>query len=422
MTIVYLATLFFSFVMSLVPAAQFLLEPVFDVVGLGAGFKTPFIDFLIVIGMVIIYVKAPAPNVKSDFVKIFKWWVPWLLYLLISSGFTDVGFWKFQMYVARLLLPTMAIVLVYLAAPDKFERYFFGLMIFLVLLLVPTLLIVDFDEKDFYNNIWLSRALAICSLYLFVTTSFKFDSIVKLSLIGLFFVSMVLIGSRGPVLSFILSAAVFFMIKNRKNIKLLAGGGLSAVVLATLVIQISDVSVSSHVASFLTHGKSENIEHVDKADDRTGVYPGTIDIVLDNPITGVGLGNWHIVYYKQQGMYNDGEYKYPHNFMLEIASELGLIGLILFLILFKPYKYMFNLQNNYNIFILLGLLFASTSSDITQNSAPMIFMIISYLYEKNSRLRMNREDVVDCKFDKESIGTPVSKYESVRLRSKDGAI
>ena len=50
MTAIYLATLFFSFVLSLVPSAQYLLDPVFGFLGLGAGFKTPFIDALIVIG------------------------------------------------------------------------------------------------------------------------------------------------------------------------------------------------------------------------------------------------------------------------------------------------------------------------------------------------------------------------------------
>jgi len=416
MTFIYLATLFFAFVMSIVPAAQFILDPVFTLMGLGAGLKTPFIVLLIVIGMAIIFMKSPNNSLKSEFINIFKWWIPWLIYLLIRSGFGGIGFWKFEMYIARLFIPTLAIVLVYLSCPDKFERYFFGLLIFLATLLVPLLYLIDFAEKDFYNNIWLSRTLAICSLYLYVSLSYTPGSLVKMLLIGFFFVAMVLIGSRGPVLSFLLSATLFFMIKNRSNIKNLLAAGLVSVVVTIVVVQVSGVNVASNVASFLTHGKSDEIAHVEKADDRTGIYPGTIDIVLDYPIIGVGLAKWHIVYYKQQGLYNDGEYKYPHNFLLEVWSELGLIGLILFLSLFKPTKRLFSIDNRYNIFIVLGLLFASTSSDITQNSAPIMFAILSYILSRRvSDENIDLSDNNKAKINNETVSK--EKYQSVKLRN-----
>lgn len=418
MPIIYLLTLFFSFTMSFVPALQHLLDPVFVMIGVGGGFKTPFVDMLIIAGMIIILVNSKGSGVKKNFINIFKWWAPWVLYLLIRSNFSELGLWKFEMYIAKLLIPTMAITLVCIAIPDKFEKYFFSLLIMLAIILIPSMYLYDFGEKDFYNNIWLSRMLAICGLYLFINLTFNLKMIVKLTLISVFFITMILIGSRGPVLSFILSAGVYFMVKNRNNIKIMIAGGVFALVLGIIVIQLSSISISSNVASFLTHGKSDKIENVEKADDRSGIYPGTIAVIADNPVFGVGLAMWFKHYYNYIGKNVGSDYLYPHNFLLEVLSELGLIGLVLFLFLFKPYKRIFCLNNQYNIFILLGLLFASTSSDITQNSTPFIFSLLSFIYFKR-KLSSSVNEKTDSIVIETLQDSTKSKYQyqSVKLRS-----
>ncbi len=379
MAFVYLSTLLLSFVLSLAPALQFLLDPVFSMLGVGGGFKTPLIDILIILGMLLIFANNPGGRVKIEFIGIFKWWVPWIFYLLIRSNLSGLGFWKFEMYIARLLIPTMAIVLVYIAIPNKFEKYFFGLLLSLAFILVPTTYLYDFSGKDFFNNIWLSRMLAICSLYLFISISLRFNVVLKIVALLFFFIAMVLIGSRGPVLSLVLTATIYFIIKNKGNVFVMLGGCVLAIVISVFVAQLTNISVSSEVASFLTHGKSEDFAKLEEADDRTGVYSGTIDIIVKAPVFGVGLGGWSKVYYKNSKFFDDGEYKYPHNFLMEVLSELGIIGLLLFLMLLKPFRRFFSLKNKYNIFVLLGFLFASTSSDMTQNSAPLIFGILSQL-------------------------------------------
>lgn len=412
MSFVYISTLFFAFVLSLAPAAQYLLDPIFGLAGVSAGYKTPLIDLLIFLGMIVIVVNSPGNHVIREFVAIFKWWIPWLIYLLIRSNFDGVGIWKFEMYIARLLIPTAAIALVYLAAPERFERYFFGLLLVLAIILIPSMLLYDFDERDFFSNIWLSRTLAICTLYLFINIKLQFNLVAKVSLMTIFIVAMFLIGSRGPFLALLLTATTYFMLKNRKNYRIMFGGGIVAVIIAVVFIQF--INISSIAASFLTHGKSDQIENIQDANDRSGVYAPTFEIFAEKPIFGVGLGLWSKVFYDENNLLDDGEYKYPHSFLLEVLSELGIVGLVLYILLFRPLKRMFSLNNKYNIFILLGLVFATTSSDLTQNSAPLIFCVLSFIYIK-----------LENKLKKDSVNMPVMpsaqhnqkiKNNSVRLR------
>lgn len=412
MAIVYISTLFFSFVLSLVPAAQYLLDPIFGLAGIEAGFKTPLIDVLIVFGMITILVNSPVDKILREFIVVFKWWIPWIVYLFISSDFTGVGLWKAEMYIARLVIPTMAIALVYLAKPEKFEKYFFGLLLMLAVVLIPAMYVYDFDEKDFFNNIWLSRMLAICALYLFINMRLQFSLAIKVALVGMCVAAMFLIGSRGPFLSLLIAATFYFMIKNKTNIRMMLTGSIFAFVLGVIFLQFIDIS--STVASFLTHGQSERIEHVESANDRAGVYEPTLEIVADSPIFGVGLGLWSKVFYSEYNLYDDGEYKYPHSFILEVLSELGIIGLVLYLMLFKPYRRMFALSNKYNIFILMGLIFASTSSDITQNSAPFIFSVLSLITVKLGFAKLGEQRIKTESDVHEALNT---KYKSVRLRN-----
>jgi O-antigen ligase len=57
---------------------------------------------------------------------------------------------------------------------------------------------------------------------------------------------------------------------------------------------------------------------------RTFFHSLAIDMFLENPFTGVGWAGFPV-----QGGYGDVDYIYPHNIVLEVASETGVVGLIL---------------------------------------------------------------------------------------------
>jgi O-antigen ligase len=67
---------------------------------------------------------------------------------------------------------------------------------------------------------------------------------------------------------------------------------------------------------------------------RTDIWNVGWHILQDNPIIGVGLGNFKVVYYKyvQYAFFDPGlTVSGPHNDLLSVAAETGMIGLFLFI-------------------------------------------------------------------------------------------
>lgn len=64
--------------------------------------------------------------------------------------------------------------------------------------------------------------------------------------------------------------------------------------------------------------------------ERLAFYKSAVGAVKQHPLAGLGLGGWSVFY---SGEYIEGQRApvYPHDFLLEIASEQGLLGLALML-------------------------------------------------------------------------------------------
>ena len=128
---------------------------------------------------------------------------------------------------------------------------------------------------------------------------------------------------------------------------------------------------NSNKTSSLTRITNYNDE---STNDRINYYKNAIHLFIDNPLLGIGLGNWKI---KSLETYNSKvtNYKVPfhaHNDFLQIASETGLFGFILFfLILFYPvyfliknYFFKAKAPDDLGIFLLLALLIFIWDSNI----------------------------------------------------------
>ncbi len=144
----------------------------------------------------------------------------------------------------------------------------------------------------------------------------------------------------------------------------------------------------------------------------------SLDMFKEKPLTGIGTGMWFGNYMKyKQLIWNDGTLKYnsfeindkkidfnpdinPHNVYLEILSENGIMGLILFLTIFafalsNLYKL---LKNNisylpYFLSIISFLIFAFTSFT-RDNICVMMIVILSIAF--SSRINI-LHDIVDKK-------------------------
>jgi O-antigen ligase len=107
------------------------------------------------------------------------------------------------------------------------------------------------------------------------------------------------------------------------------------------------------------------IQTIDVSEESTNTrlryYKYGIEQVLQNPLIGVGLGNWKIVSIERDKE-NIISYIVPytmHNDFLEVAAELGLIGLLLFISIFY-----FAFKNNWETYC--------------RNKLDPVFMIIPF--------------------------------------------
>jgi len=70
-----------------------------------------------------------------------------------------------------------------------------------------------------------------------------------------------------------------------------------------------------------------------KLDIRLPLWKHTIQMVEDFPLWGVGIGEFHFALAKYSSVFTDspGGHFHPHNYFLQIAAEMGLIGFYAFL-------------------------------------------------------------------------------------------
>jgi len=109
---------------------------------------------------------------------------------------------------------------------------------------------------------------------------------------------------------------------------LLAGGVIGLAVLMWVGKTAEPYSFPGRVRSIVDTRSPHNIH-------RLNVWNGTVQMVKDHPILGVGPGNWKIhapMYYDQQfDRLQSISWARPHNDFLWVASEKGIVSLMLYL-------------------------------------------------------------------------------------------
>lgn len=139
--------------------------------------------------------------------------------------------------------------------------------------------------------------------------------LLSFSIVVLFYF-MLVSGSKGPMISFILTLTIFFTLMT-PNISLKK----KIAVLLSLGILIF---------LFFPHLDEATQVRFDISNDSYGSISSRKDLMsdafymfLDNPVFGKGPGAFGGP---------SGERLYPHNILLEIAAELGVVGLVVFVI------------------------------------------------------------------------------------------
>lgn len=163
-------------------------------------------------------------------------------------------------------------------------------------------------------GITFSIVLLISSIWILETRKFR---LVYLFLIisSMFFILRS--GSRGAVISVIVTMLFYFFIIGRLRFKTKIFAVLLASILAFGTYKlIPDSTINFYKYSFSSQAQTDKSSSVYQ---RITMWKQAIIDFKENPILGVGMGN------------SVGGSGMPHNIFLEIAAELGILGLLLFL-------------------------------------------------------------------------------------------
>lgn len=121
--------------------------------------------------------------------------------------------------------------------------------------------------------------------------------------------------SKGPILSVFLTLTLV-MLANKVKLKSIMIYLIGVLSVCLLLYIFKDYPVVTRMLNvFFTDGNATEVSSVNS---RYQLFSVTVDLIKNNLLTGVGLGNWQ--YYVGWG----GAI-YPHNFILELLSEAGLI-------------------------------------------------------------------------------------------------
>lgn len=268
-------------------------------------------------------------KITRDNLIIFTIFTFWLFIRSITSGNIINSLDKFSSFM-------LLVVIVYYYfgfIPLNYNRFKKILyVLFTTILLMSILALVNFigaDKSDVrftangQNVIGFSRYLVIMTIMI-VTLAFNKNHILNRKTAIVFsltsFLLVILTNTKGALLSLILSIILTLLTVGkraqlRKNL-------YKILIVILILILILIILPNKYTHRYVNIGEvfSRGSFH-----SRISLYSQAITSWLNNPLVGVGFGNYKFV--------NLEGYTYPHNIFLEILSETGIIGITLFILL-----------------------------------------------------------------------------------------
>jgi len=249
-----------------------------------------------------------------------------------------------------------------------------------------------FLDPDFFGS-YLILALGFAFGLLFTIKS-AFWKGICISFIPIALVDIVATGSR----SLFLAIFVFFSIL----LVLVQFRGKWVLLCLLVFMAVAIIPFIQEIVPSFREGVALSFEEF-KKDPRYGFWSTALNMIFDHPILGVGLGNFIEVYYNYKADSSILTKAYlPHNIVLLVFSETGVMGLIFFTIFVSVVGV--TLLKNYcdksnsdiwllNLFIFASFLayslFALTSNTLDQEYIWVVCGIIAVLSNLN-RLKEKR--------------------------------
>jgi O-antigen ligase len=270
-----------------------------------------------------------------------------ILYLFLVWMFVSTLYTSSQFYFLEKIFRFLAIILSF-AFPilslnfsiDKFYKYFILIVFFMSVIYIPLFFqsygqYILIGEADSIYSSYLVMGYIIAASIIMVTftesiTIYKYKLIIILTLLG----SLVITGARGPLVFLIISIFFYLAYKmlkinfrvSKKQIKFLLS--LLSILVLTMPLIANNIDINEFLDRTVNRLFSlQDISGDASAGDRVIQAKFVIDSIdIKNIFFGHGIGSY--------GMerLNQDIRLYPHNMILEVLFELGLVGLFIFLI------------------------------------------------------------------------------------------
>lgn len=277
----------------------------------------------------------------------------------------------------------------------------------LIAILIATYVLITYEPSnsggigsrigvDGANTVGLGRTAAmgvviITMLFLFNKNMSKFKRVFSLAMMVVLLIVLFLTGARMALLSLVAVLLAFVVFKafkvendkvyiNKKSIKVAS----SMLVVPLLLLPFYESL--EFMLTRLTYMFNES--GVGSYSQRTELYTIALQMWNGNFFVGDGIGSYTISF--------DGvdERYYPHNIVLEVASELGLVGLAIFIVwLIAPFVMSNQIKSNHlQITVLLIFIYTflntNTTGDLNDNRLMFAFLALMYmhpLYQENEK-------------------------------------
>lgn len=199
-----------------------------------------------------------------------------------------------------------------------------------------------------------------------ISMAFVFYNIINAHTRSVWVASVVATISTGLLLSYIQKKRPS-TIANSISFRRLSHIGLILITIILISIPISDRLYPDY--SMLDRVKSIADPADNSVSERLKIWKKSLLMIRDNPLLGVGIGNWKISIpsYGTEGLRSetgDSHYQRPHNDFIWVLSETGIIGFLLYLSIFGMifrylYKILLSSENKedslFSILIFFGI-------------------------------------------------------------------
>ena len=334
-------------------------------------------------------------------------WIALLLYgaaSLMWSPNRQYGAAKFLLALAIGVIPGLAMYIAYRYRQRmSWNSFLFCGVAYSVLVLVNGDVIAGRLAGEGGNPIWAARsALFVAAVAIWDGRSW---APVRLVAVIMSFWVAIATQSRGPLLAFLAAALIVCAVMwvrttrvryRRTSIVLVCAG--VAVILGVVAI---DPQVPSNVigseSRFASLAHSSSIQDDSNVAARIALQRQAIDLFLQHPVLGAGLGS----------SAPPGEQSHPHNVPLEMASELGVLGALMWLAAVAGGLYAARRNWLVQLLLVQALLYSLTSGDLASNNLVLVLSIFASALQEARGPQSSQEGSVIYGAGTESLAAPV---------------